>query len=172
MQFEESLRIRKQLYEANPNSAQAVRDVSVSLDRLGDFYLRRGASGDAERALAQFEESYRILKQLYEANPNSAQAVRAICRFHTLNYLKFINTLSKLKMHHNLWPRAFQSWITFIESDDPWIRPCETCTPSWLHSLEKLTVKKQTRATLPTITHHENLHQFFDRRPGHCRCVP
>ena len=48
-QFEESLRIAQQLFEANPNSAQAARDVSVSLNKLGDFYLSRGQAGDAER---------------------------------------------------------------------------------------------------------------------------
>ena len=64
----------QQLFEANPNSAQAAHDVSVSLDRLGDFYLGRGPSGDAERACAEFEECLRIRKQLFEANPNSAQA--------------------------------------------------------------------------------------------------
>jgi len=48
----------------------------VSLNKLGDFYLARGKSGDAELALVQFEESLRIDKQLAEANPNSAQALR------------------------------------------------------------------------------------------------
>ncbi|MFZ4082798.1 MAG: hypothetical protein ACOYKN_16340, partial [Pirellula sp.] len=62
--------------EANPNSAQALRDLSVSLNKLGDFYLARGKSGDAELALVQFEESLDIRKQLAEANPNSAQALR------------------------------------------------------------------------------------------------
>jgi len=76
VQFEESLDIRKQLAEANPNSAQALRDLSVSLNKLGDFYLARGKSGDAELALVQFEESLDIRKQLAEANPNSAQALR------------------------------------------------------------------------------------------------
>ena len=75
-QFEESLKIRKQVYDANPNSAQAARDLSVSYERLGDFYLARGQSGDAERALTQFEESLKIRKQVYDANPNSAQAAR------------------------------------------------------------------------------------------------
>jgi tetratricopeptide (TPR) repeat protein len=76
VQFEESLDIRKQIAEANPNSAQALRDLSVSLDRLGDFYLARGKSGDAELALVQFEESLDIAKQIAKANPNSAQALR------------------------------------------------------------------------------------------------
>jgi tetratricopeptide (TPR) repeat protein len=75
-QFEESLKIRKQIFEANPNSAQAARDLSVSYERLGDFYLARGQAGDAELALTQFEESLKIDQRLFEANPNSAQAAR------------------------------------------------------------------------------------------------
>ena len=48
----------------------------MSLNKLGDFYLARGKSGDAELALVQFEESLDIRKQIAEANPNSAQALR------------------------------------------------------------------------------------------------
>ena len=61
-------------HEANPQDAHAARLYSTAFTHLGDFYLSRGASGDAERALAQFEESLRMDQQLYEANPNSAQA--------------------------------------------------------------------------------------------------
>jgi hypothetical protein len=64
------------LREANPNSAQAARDVSVSLDRLGDFLARRGQPGDAEAALAHYQQSLSLRQQLREANPNSAQAAR------------------------------------------------------------------------------------------------
>jgi hypothetical protein len=66
------------LYAANPNSAQAARDVSVSFERLGAFYVARGQAGDAEAALTQFEESLRIDQELYAANPNSAQAARDV----------------------------------------------------------------------------------------------
>lgn len=75
-EFEESLKIRKQIYAANPISAEAARDLSVSLNNMGDFYLTHGRSSDAERALTHFEESLGIRKQIYAANPNSAQAAR------------------------------------------------------------------------------------------------
>ena len=68
----------RQGHEANPQDADAARLHSTALSDLGDFYLRRGASGDAERALAQFEESLRMDQQLYEANPNSAQAAHDV----------------------------------------------------------------------------------------------
>ena len=53
-------RFAQQLQESNPNSAQAARDVSVSLNKLGDFYLARGQSGDAEEALRCFQQSLAI----------------------------------------------------------------------------------------------------------------
>ena len=56
--------------------------MSVSLDKLGDFYLRRGQSGDAERALACFEESNKTDKRLLEANPTSAEAARDVSVSH------------------------------------------------------------------------------------------
>ena len=75
-QFEQSHKIHQRLFEANPNAAQAARDLSVSLNKLGDFYLARGQAGDAELALTQFEQSLKIRKQIFEANPNAAQAAR------------------------------------------------------------------------------------------------
>ena len=80
-QFEEALAIRRQLFSADPNSAHAARDLSVSLNRLGDFYRARGQAGDAELALEQFEEALRIAQQLFAANPNSAQAARDLSVF-------------------------------------------------------------------------------------------
>ena len=74
--FQESRDLLKSIADANHNSAEAQRDLVVSLYKLEDFYFRRGKSGDAELALVQFEESHRVLKQIAEANPNSAQALR------------------------------------------------------------------------------------------------
>ncbi|MCP5539463.1 MAG: TIR domain-containing protein [Akkermansiaceae bacterium] len=75
-QFQQSLDTRRRLYEQNPNSAQAARDLSVSLNKLGDFFLARGQAGDAEAALEQFQQCHETLQRLYEQNPNSAQAAR------------------------------------------------------------------------------------------------
>ena len=80
-QVEESLRIRKQLFEANPNSAQAAHDVSVSLDRLGDFYLGRGHSGDAERAWRQFRGVPANQKAAVRGEPELGPgAATSVCR--------------------------------------------------------------------------------------------
>ena len=63
-------------FKSDTTNEEIGRVYSVSLNDLGDFYLARGQSGDAERALTQFEESLKIDQQLYDANPNSAQAAR------------------------------------------------------------------------------------------------
>jgi hypothetical protein len=64
------------LLRANPGSAQAARDVSVSLNRLADFRLRRGQPGDADAALGLYERSLQVREDLMRANPGSAQAAR------------------------------------------------------------------------------------------------
>ena len=64
------------LRRANPESAHFAKGICVPINRMGDFYRARGQSGDAERALTQFEESLKIAQRLYEANPNSAQVAR------------------------------------------------------------------------------------------------
>ncbi|MEO1276885.1 MAG: hypothetical protein AAFV96_16435, partial [Pseudomonadota bacterium] len=77
LQLEEaSLATLRRLHEANPDDAQAARALSVSYERLGDFFLRRGQSGDADRALKAYEDSLEIAERLHEANPDDAQAAR------------------------------------------------------------------------------------------------
>ena len=60
--YERSLEVREGLLRDNPQSGQAARDVSVSLDRLGDFLARRGRPGDAEKALGHYERSNEVLE--------------------------------------------------------------------------------------------------------------
>ena len=80
--FEQSLALRQRLLDANPGSAAAARDVSVSLNKLGDFYIARGQEGDAERALAAFEQSLALRQRLRDANPGSAAAAREVAVSH------------------------------------------------------------------------------------------
>jgi site-specific recombinase XerD len=54
----------------------------VSFERLGDFYLRRGEGGDAERALAAYQKSLETRQRLYDQNPNDAQAARDLIVSH------------------------------------------------------------------------------------------
>ena len=55
--YEESLAIRRKLAEADPGNAEAQRDLSVSLDKIGDVKLQ---AGDRAGALAAYEESLAI----------------------------------------------------------------------------------------------------------------
>jgi tetratricopeptide (TPR) repeat protein len=76
--YQRDLQISEDLLRANPNSAEASRDVSVSLDRLGDFLGSRGQPGDAEAALGHYQRSLQVSEDLLRANPNSAQAARDV----------------------------------------------------------------------------------------------
>ena len=74
--YQESLDIRRKLAAADPGNAQAQRDVSVSLDKLGDVKLqrRRRPAG----ALAAYQESLDIRRKLAAHDPGNAQAQRDV----------------------------------------------------------------------------------------------
>ncbi|MDX2103496.1 MAG: toll/interleukin-1 receptor domain-containing protein [Alphaproteobacteria bacterium] len=74
--YQESLEISRRLASANPNDGQAARDLSVSLSRLGDLYLRRGAEGDSAAALEVYQESLEIRRRLAATDPSDGQAAR------------------------------------------------------------------------------------------------
>jgi tetratricopeptide (TPR) repeat protein len=82
--FNESLSIDRRLHDASPDDAQAARDLFVSLDKLGNFFLRRGQSGDADRALQAFNESLSIDRRLHDASPDDAQAARDLSVSHSM----------------------------------------------------------------------------------------
>jgi tetratricopeptide (TPR) repeat protein len=76
--YQRSLEVRERLLAANPESAQAARDVSVSLNKLADFLAQRGLPGDAEQALGHYQRSLEVRERLLAANPESAQAARDV----------------------------------------------------------------------------------------------
>jgi tetratricopeptide (TPR) repeat protein len=80
--FQRSLEVRERLRAANPESAQAARDVSVSLNKLADFLASRGLPGDAEQALGHYQRSLEVSERLRAANPESAQAARDVSVSH------------------------------------------------------------------------------------------
>ncbi|MEX1364883.1 MAG: hypothetical protein AB1Z98_17275, partial [Nannocystaceae bacterium] len=65
------LKARERLAEADPQSAQAQRDLSVSLDKLGNVELQ---AGNLAAACERFQRSLEIAERLAEADPQSAQA--------------------------------------------------------------------------------------------------
>jgi serine/threonine-protein kinase len=74
-QYETAHALARKLAEADPRSAQVQRDLSVSLERLGDVQRRQGES---KAALASFQESLQICRRLVEADPRSAQDQRGL----------------------------------------------------------------------------------------------
>jgi len=74
--FQAALARAEAMVGDNPDDAQARRDLSVSQNRLGDFYLRRRAPGDAERALVAYQAALETAEALVGANPDDAQARR------------------------------------------------------------------------------------------------
>jgi len=68
-----SLELREGLAKADPHSAQAQRDLSVSLDRLGDVEV---AAGNLQAARLLFARSSDIREGLAKADPHSALAQR------------------------------------------------------------------------------------------------
>ncbi len=73
-----SLSLAEALLQTNPGSAEAARDVSVSLNRLGEFFAKRGQAGDADKALDYFTRSLDLRGTLLQTNPGSAEATRDV----------------------------------------------------------------------------------------------
>ena len=73
--YTRSLELSEKILQAHPGYGEATRDVSVALERLGDFLVRRDQPGDAEAALKHCTRSLELREKLLQSNPNSAQAV-------------------------------------------------------------------------------------------------
>jgi hypothetical protein len=74
--YRRGLAIRERLFQANPESADVARDISVSLNRIGDLLRRRAGPGDLERALDGYRRGLAIRERLLQANPESGEAAR------------------------------------------------------------------------------------------------
>ena len=79
---QQSLALAEALYQADPTAPEAARDVSLSLDRLGDFLSQRGQPGDADTALRHSTRSLELREKLLAASPDSAQAARDVAISH------------------------------------------------------------------------------------------
>ena len=71
--YEASLQIAERLVAENKGSAQAQRDLSVSLDNLGYVLLK---AGDSVGAKARYEASQRISERWARGEYMSKQAIR------------------------------------------------------------------------------------------------
>ncbi len=70
---ERSQRLAEELAKTDPDSAQAQRDLSVSLDKLGDVEV---AAGNLAGAREHYARSLQTREELARADPDSAQAQR------------------------------------------------------------------------------------------------
>ena len=66
--YEEGLEIRRRLAATDPGNTGWQRDVSVSLDRIGDLRLR---AGETAAALAAYEEGLEIARTLAATDPGN-----------------------------------------------------------------------------------------------------
>ncbi|MBX7207567.1 MAG: DUF4062 domain-containing protein [Verrucomicrobiaceae bacterium] len=94
--------IAKSLLMANPKSREAARDVSVVLNKRGEFLGRRGRPGDVDEALHHFMFSVSTAERLSAANPDSAEASRDVA--------VSLNKLGGFQMAHTSAQDAFESY--------------------------------------------------------------
>jgi tetratricopeptide (TPR) repeat protein len=79
-QYEKARDLARQIAEANPESAEAQRDLSVSHNKLGDLYLRLG---DGKAARECYQHALDAMRQLAEADDGTvAQAQRDLSVSH------------------------------------------------------------------------------------------
>ena len=71
--LEESLVLRRRLLDTYGETPQALRDLSISLDHLGDV---RRATGEVAAATAAYEESLALCRRLVDAYGETPQALR------------------------------------------------------------------------------------------------
>jgi tetratricopeptide (TPR) repeat protein len=76
--FLESLKIAESLYSAAPGSVQTARDVSIGLERLGDFLFKRGQPGDWDHAFEKYSKSLEIRERLLKDDPYASLAARDV----------------------------------------------------------------------------------------------
>ena len=89
--YGESLVIAQKLAEQDPHNAQAQRDVSASLERIGDVRLRLN---QGEGAILIYQESLDIRRKLVAQDPNNTQAMGDV--FIILTKI----ASNKLKLYH------------------------------------------------------------------------
>ena len=69
-EYEESLALTRRLADKNQGNAQLQRDMSVSLDKIGDV---KRSQNDNAGALAAYEESLAIARRLAGVDPGNVQ---------------------------------------------------------------------------------------------------
>jgi tetratricopeptide (TPR) repeat protein len=108
--FQRSLTVREELLRANPQSAQAARDVSLSLEKKADFLFRLGQSAEAAEL---FKQVLPIREMLLAANPGSAEVKLdvAVARFDIGEGLSSANRDVESLLHYQQSARLFEELV-------------------------------------------------------------
>ena len=116
-----TLAIARELVQRNPDSADARRDVSVSLDNVGQVAL---AGGDLPAARRAYTDSLELRRELAQRNPDSADARRDV--------MVSLVRLAELaeQQHGESSPQVRQAWadvVTVLDQMDAygWITPAD-----------------------------------------------
>jgi Flp pilus assembly protein TadD len=121
--FEESLLIMRRLAAADPGNGGLQRDVSVSLNDIGNV---RRAAGNRTGALAAYEESLSIMRKLAASDPHNARwqtdlvvslykinavsdpPVARVSLREALGILEALARVGKLTAAQQNWPQSFR----------------------------------------------------------------
>jgi tetratricopeptide (TPR) repeat protein len=76
--FQAAETVVQRLLKTEPDAPRSQGDLSVSLERLGNFLATRGQPGDAEKALNHFQRCLELCEGLLRDNPQSAQAAQDV----------------------------------------------------------------------------------------------
>lgn len=74
--YQRALTLTEEWLKLQPGSMEATRNLSVSLNRLGDFLSARGGAGDAEAAMGDYQRALALKESLLAADPKSTFAIR------------------------------------------------------------------------------------------------
>lgn len=74
--YQQSYEILKRLHDQASDDLRIAGELSIALNNLGDFYVRRAEHGDSARALDAYEKCRDSLQRVYDENPEDASAAR------------------------------------------------------------------------------------------------
>ena len=168
--FEEAGRLLKK----NPDSAQASRDVSVVLGRLGDSLSKRDRPGDADRALGYFTQKLEINERLLKLNPNSILSTRDVWESHEYLgnfYVRLGNFDTAIESFQNgidvLEVMIAKKWYVkqsierkaFLERRMSFCRVADLATGDWaaLHNIDAEYIPQLLRIRVAALAKSENL---------------
>jgi tetratricopeptide (TPR) repeat protein len=98
-----------EVYSRNPNGLRALRDLSITLLKLGDFFTNRNAQGDIELAKSNFEQCLKLRQRLLDADSDNPVAIRELAEIleSLANLLSADGDAQDLHAAHDYADRAF-----------------------------------------------------------------